>query len=167
MCDLYEIQNNILIIIIISLCQILQTHARTNGRTHAHACARTRVRTHPRERLHTPNTHTHTHTHRSRCIAIRCQPTAKARTAGDNSGSLAFEINTGTGDQVSRRFSHIKQMLGRTDTRTRERMYCQTIRTVRYIFRDDRARIATCRLRTPTDRQTDIYYGYTPAAGYM
>ena len=47
-------------------------------------------------------------------------------------------------------------MLGRTETRTRDRMYCQTIRTVRDISRDDRARIATCRLRTPTDRQTDI-----------
>ena len=46
-------------------------------------------------------------------------------------------------------------MLGRTETRTRDRMYCQTIRTVRDISRDDRARIATCCLRTPTDRQTD------------
>ena len=36
----------------------------------------------------------------------------------------------------------------------RERMYCQTIRTVRDLSRDDRARIATCSLRTPTDRQT-------------
>ena len=32
-------------------------------------------------------------------------------------------------------------------------MYCQTIRTVRDIFRHNRARIATCSLRTPTDRQ--------------
>ena len=47
-------------------------------------------------------------------------------------------------------------MLGRTDTRTRESMYCQTIRRVRYISRDDRARIATtCSLRTPTEGQTD------------
>ena len=42
-------------------------------------------------------------------------------------------------------------MLGRTETQTRDRMYCQTIRTVRDISRDDRARIATCSLRTPTD----------------
>ena len=48
-------------------------------------------------------------------------------------------------------------MLGRTDTRTRERMYCQTIRTVRDISRDDRARIATCSLRTPTDRVKENY----------
>ena len=46
-------------------------------------------------------------------------------------------------------------MLGRTETRTRDRIYCQTMRTVRDISRDDRARIATCSLRTPTDRQTD------------
>ena len=43
-------------------------------------------------------------------------------------------------------------MLGRTETRIRDRMYCQTIRTVRDISRDDRARIATCSLRTPTDK---------------
>ena len=48
-------------------------------------------------------------------------------------------------------FSRIKKMLGRIDTRTRDRIYCQTIRTVRDISRDDRARIATCSLRTPTD----------------
>ena len=52
-------------------------------------------------------------------------------------------------------FSHIKKMLGRTETRTRDMIYCQTIRSVRDISRDDRARIATCRLRTPTDRQMD------------
>ena len=49
-------------------------------------------------------------------------------------------------------FSRIKNMLGRTETRTRDRMYCQTIRTARDISRDNRARIiiVTCRLRTPT-----------------
>ena len=40
--------------------------------------------------------------------------------------------------------------------RTRDRMYCQMIRSDRDISRDDRVRIATCSLRTPTDRQTDI-----------
>ena len=40
-------------------------------------------------------------------------------------------------------------MLGRTETRTRDRMYCQTVRD---ISRDDRARITTCSLRMPTDR---------------
>ena len=46
-------------------------------------------------------------------------------------------------------------MLGRTEMQTRDKMYCQTIRTVRDISRDDRARIATCSLRTPTYRQTN------------
>ena len=53
-------------------------------------------------------------------------------------------------------FFAYKKMLGRTETRTRDRMYCQTIRTVRDISRNDRARIATYSLRTPTDRQTDL-----------
>ena len=42
-------------------------------------------------------------------------------------------------------------ILGRTETRTRDRMYLGRIRSVRYISRGDRARIATCSLRTPTD----------------
>ena len=54
-------------------------------------------------------------------------------------------------------FFAYKKMLGRTDTRTREMMYCQTIRPVRDISGDDRARIATCSLRTPTDRLKEKY----------
>ena len=46
-------------------------------------------------------------------------------------------------------FAH-KKMLGRTETRTPERLYCQSIRTVRDISRDNRARIATCSLLTAT-----------------
>ena len=34
---------------------------------------------------------------------------------------------------------------------------CQTIRSVRYIYRDDRARIATCTLRTLTERNRENY----------
>ena len=49
-------------------------------------------------------------------------------------------------------FSRIK-MLGRIETRARDSIYSQTIRTIRDISRDDRARIATYRLRTRTDRQ--------------
>ena len=85
----------ILIIIIISLGQILLSYIANTSRTHAH----TRVRTHPHECVHSPP-----YMHRRRRIAIRCQPTVTACSAGDNSGSLAFEINTGTGDQVSPRF---------------------------------------------------------------
>ena len=44
-----------------------------------------------------------------------------------------------------------KKMLGRIETRTRDMIYCQTIRTVRDISREDRARIAICSLRTPTE----------------
>ena len=48
-------------------------------------------------------------------------------------------------------------MLGRIETRTRDRIYCQMIRTVRDISRDDRSRMATCSLRTPTDRLREKY----------
>ena len=48
-------------------------------------------------------------------------------------------------------------MLCRIETRTRDRIYCQTIRTVRDISRDDRERIATCSLRTPTDILKENY----------
>ena len=41
--------------------------------------------------------------------------------------------------------------------RTRDRMYLGRIRSVRNISRDDRARIATCSLRTPTDRLMKNY----------
>ena len=64
--------------------------------TRAQTDARTRVRTHPRERVHT---YTHPHTHRRRRTAI-----VTGRSAGDNSWSLAIEINTGTGGPVSPRF---------------------------------------------------------------
>ena len=54
-------------------------------------------------------------------------------------------------------FFAYKKMLGRTETRTRDRMYFQTIRTVRDISQDDRAIIATCSLRTPTDILKENY----------
>ena len=99
-----------LIIFIINLAQILLsyiastsrtharthacTHARTDGRTHtrSHAPARTRAHTHP---------HTHTPPSPYRYSMSLCQPTVTARSAGDNSWSLAIEINTGTGGPVS------------------------------------------------------------------
>ena len=52
-------------------------------------------------------------------------------------------------------FFAYKKMLGQIETRTRDRIYCQTMQTVRDISRDDRARIATRSLRMLTDRQTD------------
>ena len=54
-------------------------------------------------------------------------------------------------------FAYTKK-LGRIETRTRDRiLYCQTIRTVRDISRDDRAIIATCSLRTLTDKFKENY----------
>ena len=49
-------------------------------------------------------------------------------------------------------FFAYKKILGRTEARTRDRICFQAIRSVRDISRDDRARIATCSLRTATDR---------------
>ena len=45
-----------------------------------------------------------------------------------------------------------KKILGQTETWTRDRIYLRRIRSVWDISRGDRARIATCSLRTPTDR---------------
>ena len=61
-------------------------------------------------------------------------------------GDAVFAIGLGV-------FSRIKKMLGRIETRPRDRIYFQTIRTVRDISRDDRARIANSNLRARTDRQ--------------
>ena len=115
--------------IIIVYCKHIthaHTHARTNRRTYAPA--RTRAYTHPTHKPPCPY----------RYSMGLCKSTVTTRFP------RGFEC-----------FSH-KKMQGRTDTRTRERMYSQTIRTVRYISRYDRAIIATCSLRTPRDRLTDL-----------
>ena len=161
-----------LIIIIISLGRILLsyiantscTHARMDGRTDARTRAHAFAHTRTNACTHTPHTHTPPSPYRY-SMGLLCQPTVTARSAGDNSWSLAIEINTGIGGPVSPRFwvfFAYKKMLGWTDTRTRERMYCQTIWTVRDISRDDRARIATCSLRTPTDRLTSKLIKWIP-----
>ena len=83
------------------------------------------------------------------------QPTVTGHSACDNAGRWPFKSKHGLATRFTRgfgSFSRIKKLLGRTETRTRDRMYCQTIRIVRDSSRDDRARIATCRLRTLTDR---------------
>ena len=54
-------------------------------------------------------------------------------------------------------FFAYKKIVGRTETRTRDRKYLGRIRSVLDISRDDRARIATCRLRTSTDRLKTHY----------
>ena len=68
--------------------------------THERAHARTRVRTHPRELLHTP---TGPHTYTLPSLYRYSMPAVMGRSAGNNSGSLAFAINSGTGGQVSPR----------------------------------------------------------------
>ena len=122
----------ILIIIIISLGETLLSYIANTSATHALA-------------------------HGS--VQVRCIGASKRDKVNDPpfmAGSWVIEINTRVATRFPRgfvRFSRINKLLGRTETRNRDRMYCQTIRTVRDISRDDRARIATCSLRTPTDRQ--------------
>ena len=63
-------------------------------------------------------------------------------------------------------FSRIKKVLGRIETRTRERMYLGRIRSIRDISWGDRARIATCSLRTPADlKQIWVFSAYKKILG--
>ena len=108
---------------------LLTHHART------HACTDVRTCTPP----HTT-------------VAVRCF--GAPNHDGVMVGRRCTEINRCTGHPISQRFWKLfayKKMLGRTETWTRDRIYCQTMRTVRDISRDDRARIETCSLRTLTD----------------
>ena len=58
---------------------------------------------------------------------------------------------------MNQRFWPRKNVLGRTEMRMHDRKTCQSIRTVWDISRHDRARIATCSLRTMTDTFEDRY----------
>ena len=58
---------------------------------------------------------------------------------------LYIEINNMRASLVWGFFAY-KKILGRTETRTRDRMYLGRIQSVRYISRDDQSRIATCSL---------------------
>ena len=150
----------ILIIIIISLGQIcyriLQTHhacthARMHTRAHARIHARAHTRAHARVRT---RVHVHTHSRRTR-YRYSVSPNRDGPLRLRQCRSLAIQITPRTGDLIAPifwMFFAYKTLLGRTETRTRDRMYCQTIGTVRDVSREDRARIATCSLRTPTGR---------------
>ena len=120
---------------ILSYTCILQTHARVHTRT--------RVRTHA-------HTHTAVVTVRRTGYRYSVWPNRDGPLRLRQYRSLAIQITTRTGDPITPIFL---MFLGRTKTRTRDRMYFQTIRTVRDVSRDDRARIATCSLRMLTDRQ--------------
>ena len=66
----------------------------------------------------------------------------------------SIQLTTHVGDAVFAivlMFFAYKKKLGRIETRTRDRIYCQRIRTVRYISRDYRAKSTTCSLRTPRE----------------
>ena len=138
-------------------------HACTHTHTHAHAHTHTRTHTlartgPPTDRRHHPG---------CRCYMGGVRPTMTkicplfACSAGHEwpvGASLKNQsrVRGGIRDRFGC-FSRIhEKMLGRTETPTRQRMYCQSIRIVRDISRDDRARIATCILPTPTYRQTDL-----------
>ena len=126
----------ILIIIIISLGKILSSYIANTSRTHACTDVRTL---------------TLTHTPTRDCGGVPGYPLFDA---GERMGDRRLIEIYNSVFTIVWVFSRIKKILCRSETRTRDRMYCQTIRSVRAIYRDDRARIATCTLRTLTDRQT-------------
>ena len=98
----------LLIIIIISLDQILLSYIANTSRAHAQAC--------------TPPPFTLS------LFDGSVVPNLDGPIRWQQCRSLAIEINTG--GPVSLRFWGVfsyKKILGRTDTRTRERMYCQSI----------------------------------------
>ena len=149
----------ILIIIIISMGQISLSYIANTSRMYARPHSRSHARTHAR--THT-RTHAHTHPPPSPTTVSRFDGSVCAQPwrsyAPFRRARCFIQITARAGDPIVPRFwvffSYNKTLLGRIETRTRDRMYCQTIRTVRDISRYDRARIATCSLWTPTDRQT-------------
>ena len=113
---------------------------------------------------------THAHTPRT-TVAVRCVGAPNSdyvmvgRTlfAGETMADRRLnEINYARATLYARQFffPRINKILGRNETLTRDRMNCQTIQSVRFtetIEQDDRARIATCTLRTLTDRHKENY----------
>ena len=145
-----------IIIINISLGQILLSYIANPSRTHA--CTRTHARTHT---CHTPPSQFRLSLFVGSVPHNRDGVNTPFRRFRWRSmaGRWFIQINTRMGDPVSPRFwvfFAYKKLLGRTETRTCERMHCQSIRTVYDMSRDDRARIATCSLLTSTDKQTDL-----------
>ena len=142
----------ILIIIIISLGKISLSYIANTSRTHA--CTPVRAHT-----LTLANTHTPHPDHR--CSLYRCAQSVRHgwahrfRRWRDNGRSVIHCNKQHAGDSVLTIglvfFSRIKQSVGRTETRTRDRIYFQTIRSVWDISRGDRGIIATCSLRTTRD----------------
>ena len=151
----------LIIIIIISLGQISLSYiANPHTHTHTHTHARARTHTHAHTRAHTrthTRTHarTHAHAHRRRHSGCCCsmRQTVTQLTPLFVAGRSFIQINTCAGNTVSARFwvfFAFTKLLARTETRTRDMMCFQSIRTVCDISRNDRARIATSSLRTVT-----------------
>ena len=113
-------------IIIISLGEILLSYIahHTRASMHAHACMCMHART-----------HTHTHRRLRSGLMHRWRPSVTKLTPSFMAGSWDIQMNTHAGDLIYPRFwmffAFIQKLLGRTESRTRDRMYCQTIRTVR------------------------------------
>ena len=137
--------------------------ARTHVRAHTRALTRTRAHAFPHTCAYTL-THMCTHTAVAASPPYRlslfggAQSTVTARSACDNAGRWPFKSTHELATRFTRgfgSFSRIKKLLGRTETRTHYRMYCQTIRID--VSRDDRAKIATNSLRTLTDRLKENY----------
>ena len=120
-------------IIIISLGEILLsyiaqhiTHARTHTCIHAH------VRTHVHICMHV---HTHTHTPPSPfrfdvSVAPKRDEVNAPFSLAFMAGSWVMKINTRAGDPIFQRFWMFfayQKLLGRTETQTHDRVYCQTI----------------------------------------
>ena len=143
----------ILIIIIISLGK---NYHRITHTSRTHACTDVRTRT---------LAHTHTLTHdRGRSLCRCAQPWLRHGRAHPfrrwrDNGRSATHCNKLPASKSVCTIVWVppRVILGRTEARTRDRVYCQTIRSVRDIYRDDRARIATCILRTLTDRHKKNY----------
>ena len=124
----------IIIIIIISLGKISLSYIANTSRMHACTHARTRTHAHTRE-------HAHPHPRRPSLFAVSVRPISpswlgaplstlvrQSWPAGDplkltTCGRLCINDRFGF-------FSRIKQILGRTETRTRDRICFQTIRSI-------------------------------------
>ena len=128
MCDLYEIEDNNLNYyryqrgsnIIIVYCKHIM-HARTQ------AC--TRVRSHARARARA-----HIHRRRRRTgYRYSLAPNRDGPLRGQQCWSLAIQINASAGCPFSPSFVGVltyTKVIGRTETRSRDRIYCQSIQRV-------------------------------------
>ena len=150
----------ILIIIISSLGQIFLSCIANTSRTHIRSCtrARTHTRVHTRVRTHA---RTHLYTHRRTGYRYSVAPNRDGPLRLRQCRSLAILINTRSGDQTYPRFwmffTYNKIARPNWDANSWQDVLSDDTNSYRDISRDDRARIATCSLRTLTDRLKENY----------